>query len=246
MKTNILKIVGLFIFFLTLSAEATTLSSLDGNWKNISKSSRGITKMIISAHGKSADIRVFGSCRPKNCKWGKKKLYPYGKSVSSNVKKNLTVLTATYKKKSSEVFLVLKIVNKRLEVESFTRFTDKSKRSNYMSKYTFVRSYIKTPKMISPRNNQVFKVYPRKTKLKWSKVKGAKSYVVEIDCINCCKKGKWCLDVKKKAWKQIKTKKTSYTFNYVGAQFGRWRVWAIDSYGKRSKKSGWRIFKYTK
>jgi hypothetical protein len=36
----------------------------------------------------------------------------------------------------------------------------------------------------------------------------------------------------------------SYEFDFVGAQPGRWRVWAIDEAGREGFKSPWRLFVY--
>jgi len=38
---------------------------------------------------------------------------------------------------------------------------------------------------------------------------------------------------------------TTYTFNFVGAQPGRWRVWAVNGSGMPGSKSGWREFRFT-
>lgn len=37
-----------------------------------------------------------------------------------------------------------------------------------------------------------------------------------------------------------------YKFDFVGAQPGRWRVWAVDNEGREGEKSPWRTFTYTK
>jgi hypothetical protein len=37
-----------------------------------------------------------------------------------------------------------------------------------------------------------------------------------------------------------------YTFDFVGAQPGRWRVWALDKNGKPGQKSPWWTFHYTR
>ena len=36
----------------------------------------------------------------------------------------------------------------------------------------------------------------------------------------------------------------SYTFDFVGAQPGRWRVWAVDVNGQKGPKSDWWGFSY--
>ena len=38
----------------------------------------------------------------------------------------------------------------------------------------------------------------------------------------------------------------TYTFNFVGAQPGCWRVWAVDEQGHEGPKSPWWEFVYTK
>jgi len=102
------------------------------------------------------------------------------------------------------------------------------------------------PHLISPPDGKIFSRFPRKTILRWSKVPEAKSYTVEIDCFHCCKSNKWCREVGR-VFKIVKgIKSTSYTFNFVGAQPGRWRVWAVDAKGKEGFKSEWREFRYTR
>jgi hypothetical protein len=105
---------------------------------------------------------------------------------------------------------------------------------------------ILTPTQLTPADGSVFDHYPRTTTLKWTAVPGATSYTVEIDCYHCCQSGKWCTDVGE-TWKLVPNlKATSYTFNFVGAQPGRWRVWAVDASGQESPKTGWWEFRYTR
>ncbi|KHD08810.1 hypothetical protein PN36_25010 [Candidatus Thiomargarita nelsonii] len=101
------------------------------------------------------------------------------------------------------------------------------------------------PTLVSPADGTVFNKYPRQTKLVWTPVPTAKSYTVEIDCYHCCQSNEWCTDVGKKSL-QVKRnlKTTSYTFHFVGAQPGRWRVWAIYADGRESQKTPWWEFKY--
>jgi len=40
------------------------------------------------------------------------------------------------------------------------------------------------------------------------------------------------------------TRATEYTFEFVGAQPGRWRVWPVNKQGKRGNPSEWRTFRY--
>jgi hypothetical protein len=102
------------------------------------------------------------------------------------------------------------------------------------------------PRHVAPRNGSTFNTFPRTTRFRWSPVGDAKSYGIEVDCMHCCVQGKWCSDVGQ-TW-HVKDGLTSpaYVHNFVGAQPGRWRVWAVDACGKKGKVSGWWKFEYTR
>lgn len=150
----------------------------------------------------------------------------------------------------------------RIEAQIYTRFTDGSGRSNYSNTYNFKRSIqlapgglapghvivpvLTAPTQVSPPNGSVFGHFPRTTTLNWSPVNGAASYTVEVDCYQCCQANKWCTDVGQ-TWKVVPNiTSTSYTFDFVGAQPGRWRVWAVGSGGAQGPKTGWWEFRYTR
>jgi hypothetical protein len=105
------------------------------------------------------------------------------------------------------------------------------------AKVLTLASFMPAPAQLSPAHGSVYNHYPRKTKLRWRSVAGAKQYTVEIEY----KSGN--------NWRPLKKQsglKTDYTFNFVGAQPGRWRVWAVNSAGKNGLASKWREFRYTK
>jgi hypothetical protein len=92
------------------------------------------------------------------------------------------------------------------------------------------------PNLISPADKQVFSIYPRHTVLIWSPAKGANSYKVETEFNSG------------PTWSPlptIVTQETTYSFDFVGAQPGRWRVTSINGGGKMSAPSSWRTFVYT-
>jgi hypothetical protein len=101
------------------------------------------------------------------------------------------------------------------------------------------------PIQISPTNGTTFDHYPRSTTVRWKPVPEATSYVLEIDCYHCCETNKWCTDVGEtyKLVRNLTT--TSYTFDFAGAQPGRWRVWVVDASGREGPKSNWWGFRYT-
>ena len=105
------------------------------------------------------------------------------------------------------------------------------------------------PRLLSPKEGAVYNHYPRKTTLKWSQV-GDKilffkeyRYEVQVDY----KYGKtWALNDGRVYIHKKKLKDTSYTFNFVGAQPGRWRVRAVRLDGVKCPWTPWRTFRYTK
>jgi len=101
-------------------------------------------------------------------------------------------------------------------------------------------SYITSPPtQISPPDGSVFDFYPRTTTLTWSAVPGAATYKLEIE---------W-YDPGNGSWQPYPIvtglTTTSYTFNFIGAQPGRWRVCAVSTNGLEGPKSSWWGFSYT-
>jgi hypothetical protein len=101
------------------------------------------------------------------------------------------------------------------------------------------------PQPLSPASGIIFDNYPRLTRLEWSVVSGASTYTVEIDYCDFCE-DRQCFRPLDGAWLPPTTglKDTSYEFNFIGAQPGRWRVWATDEKGRAGRKSEWSTFVY--
>lgn len=108
------------------------------------------------------------------------------------------------------------------------------------------RSGLPAPRLLSPANHKRFNHYPRNLTLRWQAVANAKNYTLEIDCLNCCARGKWCTDVGKKFKRVPGLTRSHYKFQFVGAQAGRWRVQAVDKNGKPGRKSQWYNFVFTR
>ena len=107
-------------------------------------------------------------------------------------------------------------------------------------------SLLAAPEQVSPADHSGFSHYPRATTLVWNPVNGAASYTVEVDCMHCCESNQWCSEVGE-SWKVVTNlTETTYRFDFVGAQAGRWRVWAVGSNGVAGPKSGWWVFSYSK
>ncbi len=75
------------------------------------------------------------------------------------------------------------------------------------------------PKLVSPENLSRFGHYPRTTELVWEAVHGADGYRVETDYQYS---GKWWSEDRGAAY-TVDVSQTTYKFDFVGAQPGRWR-----------------------
>jgi len=110
-----------------------------------------------------------------------------------------------------------------------------------------------TPVQISPANGSVFSHYPRQTVFEWSSVPGATSYIIQIDVQYWTVEGmKWCTDIFLSRGEtptgDCKTRSsdsTTYTYEFSGANPGRWRVWGSDAYGNLGPGTDWWYFEYT-
>jgi len=104
------------------------------------------------------------------------------------------------------------------------------------------------PEQLSPDDNSVFDFYPRVTTLKWSPVEGAVSYSVEVDFCDGDRHQRVCVNPQPHRLRDTPPisgiVSTTYEFRFIGAQPGRWRVWAIDKEGREGFKSPWRTFIY--
>jgi tetratricopeptide (TPR) repeat protein len=93
------------------------------------------------------------------------------------------------------------------------------------------------PKQLSPPHGVVYDHFPRETTLVWTEVPGAASYRAEWEFQS---EGSWAPGTILSAAQPVAS------FRFVGAQPGRWRVWAVDAAGVEGPKSEWREFRYTK
>lgn len=101
------------------------------------------------------------------------------------------------------------------------------------------------PALDSPADGTVFDVYPRMTMLKWAPVEGASKYLVEIMACSASN-NTTCFSHPMIEQTTRETVMTAYTFNFIGAQPGKWRVTAVDANGTMGTPSGWWTFTYTR
>lgn len=103
------------------------------------------------------------------------------------------------------------------------------------------------PVQLGPPDGSVFEhPHPRTFTLEWTAVPGATLYHVDLEvCQNPS-----CAGTAPELvfpWKPplYNLTETSVTRNFVGAQPGRWRVWATGE-GRSSPKTGWWEFRFTR
>ena len=102
------------------------------------------------------------------------------------------------------------------------------------------------PQPLSPATGTLFTHFPRNTTLVWSAVSDPSApvtYRVHVQFCqgsatnptNCADRPTYCPGV---------VTSTTCTFNFVGAQPGRWRVAAVDAAGNESAFSNWSTFEF--
>ena len=109
--------------------------------------------------------------------------------------------------------------------------------------------HLPAPAQLAPEDGTSFDIYPRVTRLEWQAVEGAYTYRVEVDyCRRLVPAERVCVDAQpiflKTGPQPFGLEGTTYTIEFIGAQPGRWRVWAIDRDGREGFKSPWWFFSY--
>ena len=136
MRGIVIALVACLLMFFGSSSAFASLDQFAGKWENIDAKTRGVTRLVISIVDSKAKVHAYGSCEPSDCDWGEVEGVAYAPSVDSKLKETAQAITVSYA--GGETIMVVRpIANDRLQVEIFTRFTDKS--SAYTSTYTFAR-----------------------------------------------------------------------------------------------------------
>jgi hypothetical protein len=109
---------------------------------------------------------------------------------------------------------------------------------------TTIADVLAAPSLIAPADGTKFSNYPRATTLQWTAVPGASKYVVEIE--GCTGSLTNCFPHPMYEKSSRETNDTTYPFSFLGAQPGKWRVWAVDGNGQAGSKSAWWSFSYSR
>jgi hypothetical protein len=140
MKIILSIVAASLLLLISLSTCSASLAQFAGDWNNVDPNTGGITKLSIAISGASANVHVWGKCHPTDCDWGGVNAFAFAPDVSSDPVSQAQALMATFITAFSDTTLFISPQGSRLSVQSYTRFTDNSGRSNYASSYVFQKS----------------------------------------------------------------------------------------------------------
>jgi hypothetical protein len=117
-----------------LATPPAGVAPLVGTWHNVDKHTRGVVRFVIGAAKTGINVHLFGACHPTPCDWGAVNGMTYAPDVTA---KSAMAFTAHYKFDFKETIVTGNLNRGTMTLETFTRFTDKSNRSDYYSKEYF-------------------------------------------------------------------------------------------------------------
>lgn len=141
--TQLLGCAALAVLCLATPAKAN-INQFVGNWKNVNSNARGVIRVMIQHVGNTVRLRVWGSCTPNPCDWGRVNAVAYGSSVQSSLPQQAIVLRANYNQNFARRLVVIHPAGNRLRVEVLTRFTS-GNRANYVDTGLFQRTAAPPP-----------------------------------------------------------------------------------------------------
>lgn len=147
-----MKVMGIFLRFTLLAAALIAIflticgapaaaaqtpvatNDLNGTWVNAGPNTNGFARIVIDG----TTIHPYGACQPRPCDWGIVEGRIYGASVRLAAP---VAMTATFVTNFDEVVITLLLESDgRLRVDSFTHFTDGSRRADYHGSGYLVRA----------------------------------------------------------------------------------------------------------
>ena len=138
MKGIVITLVACMLLLFGSSIAFASLDQFAGRWENIDAKTRGLTRLEISIVDSKVKVHAYGHCMPSECDLGEVEGIAYAPNVDSKLKESAQAITVSYAR-GETIMIVRPIANDRLQVETFTRFSDKSGRSDFTSTYTFAR-----------------------------------------------------------------------------------------------------------
>ncbi len=209
-----------------------------GNWVNSDANPTGLSMLFIPKDADNPQVEAYLRCGISDCDLGMADLTFFTSSPDQSA---ITWGFADFDTDWGWMPLTMHIDGSYLVVDMFKWFTDGSDRANVRTQH-LMRPGPSTPIQVSPSDGTAFNNYPRTTVFQWDAAQGAATYGIEVDYQN--PDGTWAGD-QGKSFIQEGLTNTTYTYGFVGAQPGRWRVWSTATNGDKSPKSAWWGFVYT-
>lgn len=137
MRKLLAALAVLILFAMFMSTASASLAQFAGKWVNADSETGGLTKLKITVSGTNVAVQAWGRCHPTDCDWGSVKGVAYATSVSSNLASDARGIIAVFKESFKESTMIIQPTGNHLRVSTYTRFTDGSGRTNYVSEETF-------------------------------------------------------------------------------------------------------------
>lgn len=128
-----------------INAQAIDHNAFVGTWINHDAIPK-VPKLMISENANgSLSINAWGTCKPKNCAWGKTPLTTLSKSVlDKNMIYGLAVWRFAHDKYGKNALIdtvtLKKLNDNQIQATIFTVFMDNSGRSNFVTEEIFERN----------------------------------------------------------------------------------------------------------
>jgi hypothetical protein len=136
-KMFLLTLVFLFVISMTSVAFAD-VAEFTGRWENIDSKTGGITNIEITREDDKIAVQIYGKCVPTDCVWKKSFAAVYAPKVESNLMSEAEALSIIYEPGFAQTIVTLQIIGEnQLQADVFTRFTDRSNRTNTFHIETF-------------------------------------------------------------------------------------------------------------
>jgi hypothetical protein len=212
-----------------------------GNWVNSDANPTNLTMLYITRDANNPQAEAYLRCGANDCDLGMTDLVLF---TSSPDQPATPWGFAEFDTEWGWMPVTMHLDGNYLVVDMFKWFTDDSDRPNVRTQH-LMRMGPSTPIQISPGDGTVFNNYPRNTVFQWNAAQRAATYGIEVDYgFGDPDNPTWASD-QGKSFIQEGLTDTTYTYSFVGAQPGRWRVWSIAANGDKSPKSSWWGFVYT-
>ena len=116
------------------SPASARVADFVGTWNAINQNSGEASTIIVTRSRFGVDVRVFGLCDQRECDWGTVSGEIFASGPGSNQMQDAQTISARFNLRFGEKQVVLREARgNNVVVDVFTTFSDRSRRSNYVS-----------------------------------------------------------------------------------------------------------------